>query len=201
MIYQPEFPTALQPAATAVLRELAASGFAHAYQGFQVLMRGEVLSAPSRLYVEPNDLRLVIARSSGDTDARTLTLSLATRHNNGYFREECLRQLLALDRPWGVPFIVQLLGEYVIEIVEVIASAIAETGAARFAEFALENPAFMTLTRQRATSYWDCYHRRRFPSLPTYPAIKALDMIERAVQITRASSMVDGPEQGPPSPA
>lgn len=87
-----------------------------------------------------------------------------------------------MDCPWAAPFIVQLIGEYVIEIVEVIASAVStlsELDAARYSQFALENPAFMATTRRRATSYWNCYHRSRFPKLCAYPAIAALDAIER----------------------
>lgn len=77
-----------------------------------------------------------------------------------------------------------LIGEYVIEIVEVIASAISVVNARRFAEFALENPGFMATTRRRATSYWGCYHRGRFPNLRTYPAIAVLDPIEQAAGLS-----------------
>ncbi len=57
-----------------------------------------------------------------------LALSLGTRHSDGRIREECLRQIVAVDRPWVAPFVVQLLGEYVIKIVEVIAATIHEHG-------------------------------------------------------------------------
>lgn len=115
--------------------------------------------------------------SSGDT--RVLALCFGTRHWNGYFREECVRQLVAIDRLWVVPFIVQLVGEYVIEIVEVIAAALYEVDPVQFSEFVRENPPFMATTRRRVTSYWDCYHRRRFPTLQSYPAFKVLEAIER----------------------
>ncbi|MGM9479956.1 hypothetical protein ACS5PN_02040 [Roseateles sp. NT4] len=61
-----------------------------------------------------------------------------------------------------------------------IAEAIAVGSTGSLAEFAAENPAFMATTRRRATSYWDCYHRGRFPTLPSYPGIAALDAIEQA---------------------
>ena len=77
---------------------------------------------------------------------------------------------------------VQLLGEYVIEIVEVIADAIRQETVQDLSDFARENPKFMAITRQRATSYWDCYFRCRFRSLQTYPAITALDAIEATAQ-------------------
>jgi hypothetical protein len=43
--------------------------------------------------------------------------------------------------------------------------------------FAESNPAFMELTRARATSYWSEYYRTDFPHINTYPAIRALDQI------------------------
>lgn len=77
---------------------------------------------------------------------------------------------------------VQLLGEYVIEIVELIASTIPQATVQNLADFARENPKFMALTRQRATSYWDCYFRRHFPSLQTYPAMRTLNAIDALAQ-------------------
>lgn len=90
-----------------------------------------------------------------------------------------LQQIIAIDQPWAVPFVVQLLGEYVIEIVELIEAAFPAVNAGRFSEFVLENPKFIATTRRRATSYWDCYYRSRFPELRTYPATTALNAIEQ----------------------
>jgi hypothetical protein len=97
----------------------------------------------------------------------TAMLYLGTRHWDGYVREECVRQLVGIDRPWVVPFVVQLLGEYVLEIVDVVAAAIPGVNAAQFSEFVRENRGFMATTRRRMTSYWDCYFRGRFPTLQT----------------------------------
>lgn len=135
------------------------------------------MSIPYRVYCTQSGLRAAIARSSDE--AQLVALCLGTRHWDGYLREECLRQIVAVDRPWLAPFVVQLLGEYVIEIVEVIAATLHEHGPERLAGFARENPQFMATTRRRATSYWHCYHRGRFPALQAYPAITALDAIER----------------------
>jgi hypothetical protein len=177
MPYQPVFPAALQPVASALLSVLAATEFSPSIHSFTVLVQGEPLSAPGRVYYRPHELRSAIAGSSGD--GRTLALCLGTRHHDGYIREECLRQLVGSDRPWALPFLVQLLGEYVVEIAEVVAAALPAVDPVQLAEFARENPAFMDLTRQRVRSYWDCYYRRRFPTLQGYPAFKALEAIER----------------------
>lgn len=183
--YQASFPAALQQAALALLDAHPAAGFASAiHPGFTVSVQGELLSALGRIYCKPGDLHAAIAQSSGDT--RLLALSLGTRHSDGRIREECLRQIVAVDRPWVVPFVVQLLGEYVIEIVEVIAAAIPESRPTRFSDFVHQNPQFMATTRRRATSYWNCYHRKRFPTLQIYPGITALDTIERMARLSFA---------------
>lgn len=177
MTYRPMFPAVLWPAASTLLLALPDAELAPATDGFTVLVQGEQLSVPYRVYYAPQNLQSVIARSSGDT--RMLALCLGTRHWNGYVREDCLRQLIGNDRPWVVPFVVQLLGEYVIEIVEAIAAAVSDADPEPLSAFARENPDFMATTRRRATSYWDCYYRRRFPTLQSYPAFVALEAIEK----------------------
>jgi hypothetical protein len=177
MTYQPIFPAALQPLVPALLRRLEVAELASATQGTTFLVQGEQLVAPARVYYEPNILRWVIEHESGDT--RILALSLGTRHWNGYVREECVRRLVTVDRPWVVPFVVQLVGEYVVEIVQVIAAALHEVDRPRFGAFVRENRKFMATTRSRVRSYWDCYYRSQFPSLQAYPATILLDEIER----------------------
>lgn len=178
MTCHPTFPAALQPAALDLLRTLCVADLAPAMQGFTVLVQGEKLSAPYRVYYEPANLRSAIAGSTGDT--RMLALCLGSRHWDGYIREECVRELVAVGRPWVVPFVVQLIGEYVVEIVEAAAATvISDASSAQFADFVRENPAFMATTRRRVTSYWACYYRSRFPALQSYPAFVALEAIER----------------------
>lgn len=179
MTHAPTFPRALEPFGSALLRTLRLRELCPATPGFQVLVQGEQLCVPGRVYYAPDDLRLAIARSQGDV--RTLAACIGTRHWDGHLREECLRQLIGIQRPWVVPFVIQLLGEYVLEIVEPIVVALPEWDAAQFADVARENPRFMATTRRRAVSYWDCYHRTRFPTLRSYPACVALDAIGAAV--------------------
>jgi hypothetical protein len=176
MAYHPIFPAALQPAALDLLHTLSAAELAPAMREFTVLVQGEKLSAPYRVYYEPRNLRSAIAGSTGNS--RMLALCLGTRHWDGYIREECVRELVAVGRPWVVPFVVQLIGEYVVEIVEAAAvTVISDASSAQFTEFARENPAFMATTRRRVVSYWDCYYRSRFPTLQSYPPFIALDAI------------------------
>jgi hypothetical protein len=176
MAYEPVFPAKLQPVALALVSALSASEQWPASQGFIVRVQSERLSAPNRVYYEPIHLRALVRSSS--EEARVLALCLGTRHCDGFVREECMRELVAVDRPWVVPFAVQLIGEYVLEIVEVIAAALREANAVTYGEFVRDNPEFMATTRRRVTSYWDCYYRARFPAPETYPGFLALQEVE-----------------------
>jgi hypothetical protein len=178
MAHEPVFPVALQPLASSILPALRGNELApESPDGFSVLIEREWLHAPARVYYAPSDLRSVIAMSNGETQA--LALGLGTRHWDGFIREECLRQLLDAERPWAAPFVVQLLGEYVIEIAEVVALALQQGYVAGLAQFAIDNPSFMATTRRRVVSYWHCYYRRRCPSLTDYPAHIALESIHQ----------------------
>ncbi len=59
------------------------------------------------------------------------------------------------------PFVVQLLGEHVIEILQVIDDHREQLDSALYAQFLRANPAFLALTEKRVFSYWDCYYRSK----------------------------------------
>ncbi len=140
---------------------------------FVVSVGGEALSIPYRIYNldTPDDT------SPGDaTLAEVIRWCYYSRHQSGYVRQRCMRHLLARSEPWVVPFVVQLIGEYVIEIIEEIRKGLdlqpgSETSA-RYGRFIADNPAFFDLTSQRVTSYWSCYHRLRFPVMRPGPDSK-----------------------------
>ena len=145
-----------------------------------IAVEGERVRIPQRIYhpVPPKRLAPEGSKAGLAIDC------LYTRHNDGFIRQAALRRVLtAAGHPWTVPFVVQLLGEYVLEICEDI-SEFAKTElsahpslADLFHSFAEENPEFVVLTQQRATSYWDRYHRYRHPSPSTYPGLRALTLM------------------------
>lgn len=176
MRYSPQFPTALQDVANALYADLSAREQHPALPGFRVQVDGECLSAPQRVYFDPGILRAAIARSTGDR--QTLALCLGSRHCDGHVREACLRSLIHSDTMWVVPFVVQLLGEYVIEIIRCIEENIAVMDRLLYGRFMAQNPAFVATTKRRIASYWDCYHRHRYPNFATYPATLAMRSLE-----------------------
>jgi hypothetical protein len=72
-----------------------------------------------------------------------------------------------------VPFVIQLLGEYVVEISERILERLDELQLETYRRFAAANESFMRLTRDHVVSYWACYYRAQY-RLPTYPPVRIL---------------------------
>jgi hypothetical protein len=162
-LYSRAFPAVIRTAAEEVLRRLPTSAN-RLDHFFVVTVDGESLSIPYRTYnAEPPD-NVSLGDATLDDVVRWCYFS---RHHNGYVRQRCLRHLLVRTETWVVPFVVQLVGEYVIEIIEDIRKGLdlrpGSEAAARYGRFVADNPAFFDLTSHRVTSYWSCYHRLRFP--------------------------------------
>ena len=88
---------------------------------------------------------------------------LFTRHHDGYVRERCLKNIIRSNNKFTAPYILQLLGEYVVEIIEVIYQNREQINHNNLVAYILENPKHYELTRQRVYSYWDCYYRSSYP--------------------------------------
>jgi hypothetical protein len=102
-------------------------------------------------------------------------------------RQQAVRSLLSAPAYWHVPYVVQLCGEYVIQIVHDIAeyvSASLQRDPLMLDAYRLvwrDNPEFVALTYARAASYWDAYYRRVL-TLKRYPAHIAMRQIEALVK-------------------
>lgn len=151
-------------------------GELHAPMGERTtLVGGEVLAFPYRVYYTQE--RIAEATRGHQGEALALTLCLASRHWDGHVREAAIRDLDLLNRPWAIPFAVQLLGEYVVQVGEVVEERIAELGLQPFLDFARENTDFIKTTRRRAISYWNCYYRHEYKTLEEYPCYRAINAI------------------------
>jgi hypothetical protein len=115
------------------------------------------------------------SKSSGPT--QQLALCLGSRHANGHVRETCLRQLLAHDCDWVLPLWSGAAGEYVLEIAEHLTEHIPWSPRS-YGALLPRTPSLITLRKQQAASYWDCYHRQRYPLLRQHPGIRFLRWVE-----------------------
>lgn len=101
------------------------------------------------------------------------------RHHNGYIRQKRLENLNGSKEYFVTPFVFQLLGEYVIEIVEVIDKQNNNIWLKNFAKFVNENPKYWIQTESRMISYWNEYYRRpKIPNLKDYVGYKVVKKIK-----------------------
>lgn len=93
-----------------------------------------------------------------------------------------------------MPFVVQLVGEYVIDIVADIERSLdlgpSSPAAAVYGRFVADNGAYFDLTSQRVTSYWNCYQRSRYPvrrpasgsEFDVYPGFSLIESLRTAAR-------------------
>ena len=140
-----------------------------------VRVMGQSVHIPYRIYYHEPDEEHILTL----TGTQKILLScLYSRHHDGYVRERHLHRLFPSTDPWVPPFIFQLVGEYVIEIVDQILARV-ETlkGIDSYSEFSEDNEAFLALTRQRVVSYWFCYNRDEYLSLRDYPGFRVMNAL------------------------
>lgn len=145
-----------------------------------VAVEGEALSIPMRVYHDPPAGTWVGVE-------RGVLAAVLTRHADGFVRQRALATLVDVDEPWAVPFVLALVGEYVLPIILDVAAA-ADRLPARpaTARFVADNPRFLALVHARAVSYWDAYRRDAYRSHRDDPAVTLVTELRRLVELTAA---------------
>jgi hypothetical protein len=173
------FPSRLRSAVSDAVASVTIGEWHPPRHAFMVNVEGEALRIPYRVYYDPDLLRRQLRELQAA--ARLILLCLGTRHYDGYLRQECLRELVKNEAPWLTPYVLQLAGEYVVEIIEDVANAIGEHNPATLRAFALENSAYLAALGRRITSYWS-YHRHAYPERHSYPGAKVLAVLNAALE-------------------
>lgn len=122
---------------------------------FAAQVAGETAFIPYRLH---------LARDSSDLPARSsawfMMQCLKTRSNDGFERQLAARNVLSGIQPWSAPFVIALIGEYVMEILQDIDAALSPEICVTLKDFIHANPDYWQVTKQRVGSYWNVYYRR-----------------------------------------
>jgi hypothetical protein len=150
---------------------------------FCVTVEDQAILIPSRLHFASDRLTLP------PTDpAWLIARALQTRSNNGFERQRAARDLMADVRPWGAPYIVTLVGEYVVEILDDIDAALQSDAEQIIVTFLIANPAFWETIKSRVVSYWNVYYRlsragehRRAHAKADYVGFRLIDRLDRVV--------------------
>jgi hypothetical protein len=131
--------------------------------------RGTELALPYRVYFPDPVPELLLRLTS---EQRQVVHCLYVRHHNGYVRQRHLEALLALGSgglaDFTTPFTFSLLGEYVQEILDVLAQHLTPSLVASYVQLIRENPLYWQQTQGRVASYWDCYYRIRKGGAPRF---------------------------------
>ena len=113
--------------------------------------------------------------------------ALLSRSCDGFERQLAAQDLMADLRPWGAPYVVTLIGEYIVEIMEDIHAAMTAATEDTLATFIASNPAFWETIKRRVQSYWNVYYRhprgsetRRTYRRADYVGFKLVDRLEAA---------------------
>jgi hypothetical protein len=140
---------------------------------FCVNIGSETVEVPYRIYHDP-----ALIHSEHLTRTQDELLScLLTRHHSGFVRQENLKRILDSNHEWVPPFIVHLVGEYVIEIVCSIRDNFDRLDASVYRAFLTSNPAFYQTTKDRVVSYWNCYYRDQ--QRADYAGFQVLEAFDR----------------------
>lgn len=173
------FPVALRADAGAVASILPEPKHVLTARAQRLSVQGEEVEIAARIY-NPEPSGSTVQRLSAAQ--RLIAACIYTRHHDGHVRESACAVLLPSAELWVVPYVVQLLGEYVVEISTLILERLTAQSSfswPAYREFVRENSAFIALTEQRAISYWSCYYRHDF-GRRDYPALVALDRLRQA---------------------
>ena len=156
------FPSNLFEDISIIENALDLSSEHRSYQPFNVKLQGSILKIPSRIYVNDNQLTKISNLTPLQKEIVYCTFS---RHHDGFVREKCLKKIVNSNNFFVAPYIIQLLGEYVLEIIEVILENKDSLNIDNIISYIRQNPLHYEQTKQRVYSYWDCYYRRDFPKL------------------------------------
>lgn len=169
------FPSNIETDVNPVLASLDMSSTLGPSSPFRVVVGNQILNIPYRIYYQETNLAGSENRSSLQNE---IIYCLFTRHHNGYVREKCLCEIVSLEHDWIPPYVLQLLGEYVIEILDVIEENLPKLNTDLYRAFLVSNRVFYEKTRQRMISYWDCYYRRRYPDRNEYTGSKIVSFFD-----------------------
>jgi len=122
---------------------------------FSVRIGDEVVKLPRRIHNDPALIRFdqLTERQSEFADC------LLTRHSDGFVREKHLSRVICVNRIWVPPFVVELVGEYVVEILRIIRRNLPNLDTATYGRFLGANPECLGTIEQRVMSYWNAYYR------------------------------------------
>jgi len=145
-------------------------------QSYKISVDSEKLKIPVRIYF--NEPKEQTEKELTEIQKDILNC-IFTRHHNGFVREKRLKNISEKPEKWKTPFLVQLLGEYIYELLPIIDKKVNNNTLEYYREFKTENPKYWQQTESRIASYWNEYYRYKFPKLKDYLGIEIINRIKK----------------------
>ncbi len=164
------FPPTLKLQADGLCQVMGSTGLA-THQGIAVRVGEDHLTIPYRIHHEGNEQ----ACESLTGTQSVMYSCLLTRHHDGRVRQRQLERILPVSDPWVVPFVIQLTGEYVIEVLSTCETHVHTLEPALYGAFIRDNLTYFQKTRDRMVSYWDCYYRTQYKRRSDYVGFRLFD--------------------------
>ena len=139
-------------------------------EGF--LVGGEQILIPGRLRITKSP-----RMTQHDRRVEQMIACLQTQSCDGFDRQRALQSLLPQMHAWSAPFVVRLIGEYIIEIIQDIEAATSPSNLGALTSFVVENHEYWHVTKQRVASYWNAYYRTRY-NKQNYPGFLIVKRLE-----------------------
>ena len=141
-----------------------------------IQLNNEFLAIPYRLYFNEPDKE---SEHKLTEIQKKILNCIYLRHHDGYLRQRRLENLVDKNEYWVTPFKLQLLGEYVLEILQVLDNDINDESVGNYIMLVSENPKYWQQTESRMISYWNEYYRWKFPMLRKYLGRRIADRIKK----------------------
>ncbi|HEY2823400.1 MAG TPA: hypothetical protein VGJ06_20315 [Candidatus Acidoferrum sp.] len=166
------FPLAIRQDALAVTSSLSENRFSSRWRPFSLHLGDEILALPQRIYYDPPRFQTLRFNAL----QREILNCLFTRHHDGFVRQKHLVRIIRSPNPWIPCFVIPLIGEYVVQILEIIRENLGYLDKSIYAGFVHTNPDFISLTEKRVISYWNCYYRSQEARLPRFLDSRPLEV-------------------------
>lgn len=164
--FKKAFPSYLEEEVNFILKNTNAKQLPVGYsvKTFPVLVGNEIIEIPVRhTLTEMRSCRFLARVFNKNIVIKEIQQNIVDcfymRHCDGLIREDRLKKIIHLNHEWIVPYVFELIGEYVIEILDVIYDNLGSLDLLLYKEFIEKNPKFYKLTQDRVQSYWNAYYR------------------------------------------
>jgi len=143
----------------------------------EIVVDNELLLIPYRIYLNVDACKSISTTSLSEIQ-KIIINCIMTRHHNGYIREEFLKRIILCKYSFVVAFVLQLLGEYVVEILNEIYKHLYKLDLALYKEVISNNRKFYDLIKERIISYSTYYYPGKFKYKTDYVGLKILNFFE-----------------------